>query len=539
MTTPKSLPARPSQESLRKQAKKLSRDIATGNAAGIARARAQLPNAELPLSTRDAQLVLAREYGFPGWQQLIAEVQKRLSQGFEWAVSQAHRMIHDNDVGGLKQLLAEYPALLSWRDNGGLLGIATSSFGDSGDANLEEKFTRAACAELLLDAGAVLSPSVCDGLVESRAKGLLQMFERRGLLPRTLNFRIALGDGDAIRALVETGDNDLIAMKEAFRCACRFEDETAASFLLDRLIARDAELGRQIDGGPGRLPFIRYLIEQRWLNLIGVTPDGPWQAFVMQRVVGAIHDRDLAAFIRGLQRDSWLLGDSCVDFQVGLIDRAALHGQARFIDALLGLDPALLRRRPPPHSQAIEFAIVYAKTNLLPLLTRVWPLPDDLAHAAGVGNLEQVKKWFDASGKPALGDLMNHFPCNSAYTRGNLQWGEPSEQQALDTALAWSVLNRHFDVADFLLAHGADINTRWSSHEPASILHELTVQNNYEGMQFLIDRGIDMTIEDYRWGGTAQGWAYHAARNEKMAQWLGEAERKRGKDKSADESPPE
>jgi hypothetical protein len=444
-----------------------------------------LPNAELPLSQRDAQWVLAREYGYAGWQQLMAEVQKRLGQGFEWAVSQAHRIIHDNDIGGLKQLLAEYPALLSWRDNGGLLGIATSSFGDSADANLEEKFTRAACAELLLDAGAVLLPSVCDGLVESRAKGLLQMFERRGLLPRTLNFRVALGDGDAVRALVETGDNDFIAMKEAFRCACRFEDETAASFLLDRLIARDAELGRQIDGGPGRLPFIRYLIEQRWLNLIGVTPDGPWQAFVMQRVVGAIHDRDLAAFIRGLQRDSWLLGDSCVDFQVGLIDRAALHGQAGFIEALLGLDPALLSRRPPPHSQAIGFAMTYAKTNLLPLLTRVWPLPDDLPHAAGAGNLAQVKKWFGASGKPALGDLMNHFPCNSAYTRGNLQWGEPCEQQVLDTALAWSVLNRHFDVADFLLAHGADINTRWGSHEPASILHELTVQDNYEGMQFL------------------------------------------------------
>jgi len=25
-------------------------------------------------------------------------------------------------------------------------------------------------------------------------------------------------------------------------------------------------------------------------------------------------------------------------------------------------------------------------------------------------------------------------------------------------------------------------------------------------MQFLIDRGIDMTIKDYRWNSTAQGW---------------------------------
>ncbi len=39
-------------------------------------------------------------------------------------------------------------------------------------------------------------------------------------------------------------------------------------------------------------------------------------------------------------------------------------------------------------------------------------------------------------------------------------------------------------------------------------------------MQFLIDRGIDMTIRDYRWGATAQGWAYYAANDEKMAQWL-------------------
>ena len=130
MTASKSLPARPSLESLRKQAKRLARDVAAGDAGAIARARAQLPHAALPLSRRSAQLVLAREYGFAGWQDLTAEVSTRLGDGVEWAAAQARRVIHDNDVERLKQLLAEYPAWLSWHagdDGGGLLGMATSS----------------------------------------------------------------------------------------------------------------------------------------------------------------------------------------------------------------------------------------------------------------------------------------------------------------------------------------------------------------------------------------------------------------------------
>src|SRR5262245_46943194 len=189
------LPARPSLEFLRKQAKKLARGIVAGDAGAIARARAQLPQAALPLSQRDAQLVLAREYGFPGWQDLIREVKQRLDKGLEWAVSEARRRIHENDVDGLRQLLAEYPALLSWRadeNDGGLLGMATDSYGDSGDPSREHVFTRAACAELLMDSGAIVAPSVCDGLIASRAKGLIGLFHRRGLLPRSLKFFAAL-----------------------------------------------------------------------------------------------------------------------------------------------------------------------------------------------------------------------------------------------------------------------------------------------------------------------------------------------------------
>ena len=79
--------------------------------------------------------MIAREYGYAGWQDLTAEVSKRLGNGLEWAATQARRAIHDNDVERLKQLLAEYPALLSWQgddDRSGLLGFATGAYGDAG-----------------------------------------------------------------------------------------------------------------------------------------------------------------------------------------------------------------------------------------------------------------------------------------------------------------------------------------------------------------------------------------------------------------------
>lgn len=541
----KSLPDRPSLESLRKQAKKLARDIAHNDAKAIARTRAQLPNVELPLTQRNAQLVIAREYGYAGWQDLTAEVSKRLDQRLEWAVEQARRVIHDNDVEGLKQLLTEHPTLLSWRGDNpeaecGLLGIATSSYGDSFDSLSEQRFTRAACAELLIDAGAVVLPPVCEGVLNSRARGLLQLFERKGLLPRTLKFLAALRDIDAARTALN--ENDLPAVTEAFTISCSFEHEAIASLLLDQAIVLDPELGSHIDGSVGREDFIKYFIETRPAHATGV---GLWKAFVMEHVSRAVYswrgsetslqdrrgDSDLLTFVSLLQREPWLLGEDFVGFQTRLIERAALHGRGEFITALLEQNPAIAQHQPPPQSQAIEFAFTYANTHLIPILTRIWPVPDDLPHAAGMGNLVRVKQWFDEAGAPALGDLKQHYPASPYMPKDRVdeyahQWGSLNEQRVLDVALAWSVINNHLDVADFLLQHGSNINTTWSSHEPASILHELVWHRNYESMQFLIDRGIDMTIKDYRWNSTAQGWARYAANDEKLAKWLEETQRK-------------
>ena len=446
----------------------------------------------------------------------------------EKAATEARRVIHDNDVERLKQLLAEYPALLSWRgddDDAGLLGFATGAYGDAGDPERERWFTRAAPAELLIDAGAVVVPSVCEGLLRSRARGLLQLFQRKGLLPRTVKFFAALGDLDAVRTELDENANELAIVNEAFVRACGFQHETVASLLLDRSIALDPELGTRVDGSVGRPEFITYFVEKRPAHAIGV---GLWKAFVMEQVKRAILDRDLSTFVHVLQGEPWLLGEDFVWFQAELTGTATLNGRGEFIAALLDLDPALLRQTPPPPSQAIEFALTYANTHLIPVLTRIWPLPDDLPHAAGMGDLSRVKRWFDADGKPALGDVAHHAPATSVHSR-EPQCGDVGVQEVLDTALAWAVINHHFDIADFLLEHGADVNTNWNSHEPASILHHLVFEENYDAMRFLIDRGIDMTIKDYRWNSTAVGWARYGKNDEKMAEWLEDAERQRNR----------
>lgn len=533
MTAPKSLPGRPSLESLRKQAKKLARDIAAGNTGAIARARAQLPNMDVPLTQRNAQLVIAREYGFAGWQDLTAEVGIRLGTGLEWAVGQARRVIHDNDVERLERLLAEYPALLSWKDDdddGGLLGMATSAYGDAGDAQREQWFTRRACAELLIDAGAVVTPPVCEGLLHSRARGLLELFQRKGQLPRTLKFLAALGDLDGVRATLNQNGNDLTTVNEAFVCASHFEHEAVASLLLERSIALDPALGEHL-GGSGRIAFIKGFEKSDFAQVAEL---GLWRVFVMEQLRRTLQDRDVTAFVSVLQREPWLLSDAHVAFQAGVIENASfLQDRGAFIGALLDLDPALLRCQPPPRSRAIEWAFMYGNTQLLPMLTRIWPVLDDLAHAAGLGDFVRVKQWFDSAG--AVRHLDDQYPYNDPEARSHLQWDTPTAQQVLDVALAFAVINRHFEVADFLLQRGADINTNWNSHEPASILHHLVfLPNPYESIRFLIDRGIDMTIKDYRWHSTAAGWARHGNRDDKMAQWLEEAERKRPREPGAE-----
>ena len=117
---------------------------------------------------------------------------------------------------------------------------------------------------------------------------------------------------------------------------------------------------------------------------------------------------DLPAF-RRCSRRTWVLQRSFIQTQTELLLPACYQNREGFIVALLERDPALLHIDPPtPRSSLLVQALSYGNAHLVPLLTRIWPLPNDLPHAAGVGDAAAVARWFDATGRPVLGSLAHH-----------------------------------------------------------------------------------------------------------------------------------
>lgn len=467
----------------------------------------------------------------------------------EWAASQAQQAIAANDVAALARWLAECPKLKTWRDpvTHDVLLNATTSYANFPGAEEEDTWNRRDCAELLLDQGAVVDPSVVLRLIDTGAHGMLALFHRKGALPRNLRVIAALGDAAAVTECFDASGrlkaharpddtlvkatqqdvanwpdpgSDLLVVADAFLYSCRLGHGGIAADLLQRCFAMDADLQQRVRAWQGEAAFIEFLLQQapqgaRFdLMSRSVTAPGPvWRCATELRVHAALQDTDVNAVRALLKTEPFLLDDSSLAAQEKLLQVAAYtEGALPIIDAIVNGGAAIARVSRPPASRAISYALEYGHAGYVPLLARIWDVPQDLPHTAALGRLREVSQWFDDHGSANLGDLSSHSPFPD-------QFPTITEQDVLDRALAWAVQNAEYEVADFLLARGADINTRWGTHEPASILHECAAAGRLEQVKYLVDRGIDTTIRDFRFNSTAEGWATYGGQDE-VAQFL-------------------
>jgi ankyrin repeat protein len=138
-----------------------------------------------------------------------------------------------------------------------------------------------------------------------------------------------------------------------------------------------------------------------------------------------------------------------------------------------------------------------------------------LRFAAGLGRLDVMKSWLNPDGslKPAAGAFADPYGFERKL-RGQPPFRcERTRSNILSQAFYFSCVNGKLDAADFLLAHGVDINAIVPGLDvKATVLHRIATmaEGGEHIIRFLLARGADPLIRDQEYDATPQDWArYH------------------------------
>ena len=125
------LPDQPSLENLRKQAKRLLKDLHSGDSKAISRLNEHLPRVSdaAAATLSEAQLALAREYGFPSWPALktVVEAQRQRLRTELDSPDEPNNTIIEKDLAGVPVLpirdFVLFPGMeAQWHDFAGAAG---------------------------------------------------------------------------------------------------------------------------------------------------------------------------------------------------------------------------------------------------------------------------------------------------------------------------------------------------------------------------------------------------------------------------------
>jgi hypothetical protein len=133
-----------------------------------------------------------------------------------------------------------------------------------------------------------------------------------------------------------------------------------------------------------------------------------------------------------------------------------------------------------------------------------------------MGDLSRVKRWFDESGAPALGDV-EVLPSSPYMPEDRVEEYGASARRAA-RVLDWRCWSSSIVTSTWRTSsstrreHQCQVELHERQHPASGLL-----QNTFDSVRFLITVA-STTIKDY--GGTAgQGWALHALKDEDVSGW--------------------
>jgi len=403
MSALRPLPARPSLAFERKEAKALLRRLRAGDPEAVARARARhptLPGVPDRIHLSDAQLVLAREYGFASWPRLVRYFgdAERVGQRHrsETSVSGFLDWQEDSHEQAARSLLAGH------RRQSRRAGRALAAYVPRFYCKpLDEVF-----AAEVTEAEARLAWARMHGfpsweVLRQRADAWARRRGSEWEVPpgRPAAQAIAAGDLDALRRVVEAHPELLHPLEE---------EEAAGNRLLETALHHERR-----QGSAAMRPIIEWLVAQG-LDL---------QHELNRQLCGHAH---ITA-----EKVRWLL------------ER--------------GADPNWVA---PNGIQVLEHALIrYWNAEAVDVLAARATPRRALWIAAGLGDVEGVSRFLDAEGRPTPAARRLRPDFVAAGPHGVPFHPDPGDEEILMEAFYVAVLNGRTGVMESMASRGFDVNT--------------------------------------------------------------------------------
>ena len=424
------LPDRPNLAQYKKQAKELVKACAAGDANALQRVRDVHPRVPGDVALADAQFVIAREHGDESWPKFAARVDASAATPSASTVwRQAERAVIAADVATLERLLQAHETLFR-----------------------EGRPPASTPGGLAPDYSAGRARDIIASNHEFERWEAFESFQRERKRP------------SSEIAQFETAADAIVSGDVA---------------TLERLLAKNRELVRARSVRRHHSTLLHYVAANGIEYFRQRTPrNAPDLARLLIRAGAEV---DAAADMYGGGSTAiGLVATSITPVVSGvlipLLEALLAHGAAIDKPGVASIVNACLHNG---RQEAAQF-----------LASRGAPL--DLEGASGVGRLDLVDGFFDASGRLLA----------------------PATREQMADGFTWACEFGHADVVEFLLDRGMDMTARVKHHGQTG-LHWAAGGGHVETVSVLLRRGAPVDAKDETWEGTPLQWAFFGLMNPK------------------------